>query len=62
VPQKVRLSTVIEALNERFGANFGPADQLWFDQLREEAVADAKLIQAAKANTIENSKLSSRIS
>ena len=62
VPQEVKLSAVIEALNERFGTSFGPADQLWFDQLREEAVADAKLIQAAKANTIENSKLSSRIS
>ena len=46
----------IEALNERFGASFGPADQHWFDQLREEAAADAKSIQAAKANTIENFK------
>ncbi|HET7088094.1 MAG TPA: hypothetical protein VFL17_05545 [Anaerolineae bacterium] len=29
-------------------------DKLFFDQVREDAVADAELQQAARANTIEN--------
>ena len=50
----VQLSTLVEKLNERFGTEFTPADQLFFDQVRETAVANEKLRQAVMANTIEN--------
>jgi type I restriction enzyme R subunit len=51
---KIRLSELIEILNERFGTEFKPADQLFFDSIREDAVADTSLRQAALANTMEN--------
>ncbi len=41
-------------MNERFGTDFTQADELFFHQIREEAVADASLRQAASANTIDN--------
>jgi type I restriction enzyme R subunit len=54
--QEVELSTLIEQLNERFGTEFKPADQLFLDSVREDAVADEQLRQAALANSIENFK------
>jgi type I restriction enzyme R subunit len=33
--QKIKLSEVIDILNERFGTNFIQADQLFFDQIQE---------------------------
>ncbi len=51
---KVELSSIIEQINERFGTDFTKADELFFNQIREEAVADGNLRQAAVANTIEN--------
>jgi type I restriction enzyme R subunit len=45
---------LIDILNERFGTEFKPADQLFFDSIREDAVADSNLRQAALANTMEN--------
>ena len=41
-------------LNERFGTAFKPGDQLFFDAIREDAIADGHLRQAALANTMEN--------
>ncbi|MDO3378546.1 type I restriction endonuclease subunit R [Geoalkalibacter halelectricus] len=52
----VELSQLIGILNDRFGTDFKPADQLFFDQIREEAAADESLRQAAKVNTLENFK------
>jgi len=52
--EEIELSTLIQILNERFGTDFRPADQLFLDSVREEAVADEDLRQAALANTIEN--------
>ncbi len=52
--EEVQLSTLIDKLNERFGTEFTLADQLFFDQVRETAVANEQLRQAVKANTIEN--------
>ena len=52
--EEVQLSTLVERLNERFGTEFTPADQLFFDQVRETAVANEQLRQAVMANTIEN--------
>jgi type I restriction enzyme R subunit len=52
--EEVPLSTLVEKLNERFGTQFTLADQLFFDQVRESAVANEQLRQAAAANTLEN--------
>ena len=51
---QVELSRLIDQINERFGTDFTPADELFFNQIREEAVGDDELRQAALANTIEN--------
>lgn len=51
---KIELSKLIDILYNRFGTEFKPADQLFFDSLREDAVADPNLRQAAMANTMEN--------
>ena len=52
---EVRLSKLIDVLNERFGTDFKPGDQLFFESIREDALLDSSLQQAAMANnTIEN--------
>ncbi|MEM6252195.1 MAG: DEAD/DEAH box helicase family protein [Cyanobacteria bacterium P01_D01_bin.156] len=50
----VQLSTLVEKLNERFGTEFTLADQLFFDQVRETAVANEQIRQAATVNSAEN--------
>jgi type I restriction enzyme R subunit len=55
-PDAVRLSEIIEQLNERFGTNFAKADQLYFDQLEEEMADDEHLQEQAQANTLANFK------
>jgi type I restriction enzyme R subunit len=50
---KVELSRLIDIINEKFGTAFTPADQLFFDQAREEAAADTTLQQVAFANAYE---------
>jgi type I restriction enzyme R subunit len=52
--EEVELSRLITVLNERFGTDFKSADQLFFDSIREEAVADEGLRQVGEANTIDN--------
>jgi type I restriction enzyme R subunit len=52
--EKIELSHLIDILNDRFGTEFKPADQLFFDSIKEDAVNDPELRQAAKANTLEN--------
>jgi len=52
--EEVQLSTLVAALNERFGTEFTPADQLFFEQVRETAVANEQLRQAAIVNSMEN--------
>jgi len=52
--EQIELSQLIDILNERFGTNFKPGDQLFFDSIREDAMADSGLRQAALANTMEN--------
>lgn len=51
---EIELSKLIDILNERFGTEFNPGDQLFFESIREDAVADSNLRQAALANTMEN--------
>jgi type I restriction enzyme R subunit len=52
--EDIHLSRLIDILNERFGTEFKPGDQLFFDSIREDALADTNLRQAALANTMEN--------
>lgn len=52
--EDVQLSTLVGKLNERFGTEFTPADQFFFDQIRETAVANEQLRHAVMANSIEN--------
>jgi type I restriction enzyme R subunit len=51
---EIELSKLIDILNERFGTDFRPGDQLFFESIREDAVSDSNLRQAALANTMEN--------
>jgi type I restriction enzyme, R subunit len=48
--EAVPLSRLIDVVNDRFGTDFNQADQLFFDQIVEAAVADAALKQAAAVN------------
>ena len=52
--EKIELSELIDILNVRFGTEFKPGDQLFLDSIREDAVTDISLRQAALANTMEN--------
>jgi type I restriction enzyme R subunit len=49
-PETVPLSQLIDVLNERFGTEFNQADQLFFDQIVESAMADAGIKRAAEVN------------
>jgi len=55
--EKVALSSLIEQLNDRFGTDFKPADQLFFDQVEADAIDREDIRQAARANAIDNFKL-----
>ncbi len=55
--QEIYLSQLIDLLNEKFGTEFTQADQLFFDQVAEAAIADETLRTAAQANTLANFKL-----
>ena len=48
--ESVALSQLIDIVNERFGTDFNEADQLFFDQIVEAAVADDELRQTAAVN------------
>jgi type I restriction enzyme R subunit len=54
--KKVALSQLVDKLNERFGTDFKPADQLFFEQIAEAAVENETLRTAAQVNTMENFK------
>lgn len=54
VDQNVPLSQLVTVLNDRFGTDFSIADQLFFEQITETAIANEALKQAAKVNTVEN--------
>ncbi|MEQ1599152.1 MAG: type I restriction endonuclease [Methylotenera sp.] len=52
--EDVQLSTLVSKLNERFGTEFTPADQLFFEQIKETAIENEHLRKAANANTMDN--------
>ena len=47
------LSSLIEALNERFGLSLGDADRIWFEQQEEHLQADADVRLVALGNDLE---------
>jgi type I restriction enzyme, R subunit len=55
--QPVPLSQLIDVVNERFGTDFNQADQLFFDQIVEAAMADESLRRAASVNPGEKFEL-----
>lgn len=55
--ERVKLSSLIEKLNERFGTDFTPADQLFFDQVQADALQRGDLKLAATANNVDDFKL-----
>jgi type I restriction enzyme, R subunit len=56
--EKVRLSSIIERLNERFGTEFTETDKLSRDQIVEDMIKNEDLAQKAQNNTKENFKFS----
>lgn len=48
---QIKLSELIDILNERFGTDFTQADQLFFDQIQEEAMESETLKKAATVNS-----------
>ena len=54
--EKAALSKIIDILNERFGTEFEPADELFFDQIEAELVQDETLKTQAQANKIDTFK------
>ncbi len=52
--KEVKLSSLIDHLNERFGTDFTRADQLFFDQVRASAEKNQDIVEAARANNFPN--------
>jgi type I restriction enzyme, R subunit len=53
-PVMTRLSSLVELLNERFGAELGPEHQLFLEQVEDRIVSDQELRKKAKNNDLEN--------
>jgi type I restriction enzyme R subunit len=51
---EVELSTIVEKINEKLGTDFTEADQLFLEQLKEDALEDDHLRRSARANSREN--------
>ena len=47
------LSSIIDYVNEKFKTNFTRADALFFDSVREDAVNDEHVRNAARVNTLD---------
>ena len=56
-PELEALSEIIAQLNERFGLDLDERDQLLFDQFEETWLADPKVREQARANSLENFRL-----
>jgi type I restriction enzyme R subunit len=54
--ERIELSRLIDVVNEQFGTDFKPADELFFSQISEEGLADSSLQQAALVNSVDNFK------
>jgi type I restriction enzyme, R subunit len=56
-PEPESLSTIIQKLNERYGTNFDPEDQLFYDAVFEKLTKRPDIQQAAAANAPDAFKL-----
>jgi hypothetical protein len=54
--EKVRLSTIVEKLNERFGTDFTETDFLSREQVKKDMLKSEDIQEKAKNNTKENFK------
>jgi type I restriction enzyme, R subunit len=54
------LSEIIATLNDRFGTDFSEEDRLFFEQIKEKACKDDRVIQTALANTLDKFELGIR--
>ena len=54
--QTAPLSTIIDVINERFGTTWTEADKLLFDQIAGDMAQNARLVEQARANSIEQFK------
>ncbi|MFC7229427.1 DEAD/DEAH box helicase family protein [Salinirubellus salinus] len=52
--EEVELSSIVEKINEALGTDFTEADQLFLDQLKEDALEDDHLRRSAQVNSPEN--------
>jgi type I restriction enzyme R subunit len=52
--EEVELSTIVEKINEELGTDFTEADQLFLDQIKEDALEDDHLRRSAQVNSKEN--------
>jgi type I restriction enzyme R subunit len=52
--EEVELSTIVEKINEALGTDFTEADQLFLDQLKEDALEDDHIRRSAQVNNKEN--------
>jgi type I restriction enzyme R subunit len=52
--EEVPLSRVVDVLNQRFGTDFTPNDELFWEQVRADAAADEQVRDAGEENTIDN--------
>lgn len=51
------LSEIIQTLNDRFGTDFTEEDRLFFEQIKEKAANDERIIQTAMANPLDKFEL-----
>lgn len=58
--EKAPLSEIIQVLNERFGTEFGEEDRLFFQQIKERACHNEKVVQTALANPLDKFELGIR--
>lgn len=57
---EIPLSSIIDVLNERFGTEFTEADRLFFEQIKEKACGDERVVQTAQANPLDKFELGIR--
>ena len=58
--EEVPLSSIIDVLNERFGTEFTEEDRLFFEQIKEKACSDERVVQTAQANPLDKFELGIR--
>jgi type I restriction enzyme R subunit len=58
--ERVPLSEIIAVLNERFGTEFDEEDRLFFQQVKEKALKDQRVIQTALSNPLDKFELGVR--